>query len=144
MQRRRQLQSGAAMKEIQAYGPADGAQQLLHAVYGMLGGLSAQGAQAGSAIAGVGSNFGNTAANINGQMGNAINSGAQNIGNLQLANGQNQANMYGQIGGALGKFGSSFMPMPPTDELPQAPGGSRKASSPPAKGRADSPPTSKP
>jgi hypothetical protein len=32
-------------------------------------------------------------------MGNAINSGAQNIGNLQLANGQNQSNMYGSIGG---------------------------------------------
>jgi hypothetical protein len=45
-------------------------------------------------------------------MGQAINSGAQNIGNLQLANGQNQANMYGQIGSALGQFGSSFMPTP--------------------------------
>jgi hypothetical protein len=107
-----ELQSGEAMKALQGYGQQTALNNYFMPYMGMLGGLSAQGAQAGSAIAGVGSNFGNTAANINSQMGSAINSGAQNIGNLQLANGQNQANLYGQIGGALGKFGSSFMPIP--------------------------------
>jgi hypothetical protein len=61
---------------------------------GMLGGLSAQGAQAGSALPGL-DRTSATPLRASTQMGNAINSGAQNIGNLQLANGQNRANMYG-------------------------------------------------
>jgi hypothetical protein len=63
------LQSGAAMKALQNYGQQTALNNYFMPYMGMLGGLSAQGAQAGSAIAGVGSNFGNTAANINGQMG---------------------------------------------------------------------------
>lgn len=117
------LQSGAAMKGINDYAQQTALQNYFMPYMGMLGGLSAQGAQAGAAVAGVGSTFGNTAAGINSNygnsasainagMGNAINAGAQNIGNLQLANGQNQANMWGNIGGALGGLASSFIPVP--------------------------------
>jgi hypothetical protein len=93
------------MKGINDYAPADRAQQLFHALHGPgLGGQQAVGASPPvRRLPASGQNFGNTAANINNSMGNAINSGAQNIGNLQLANGQNQANMWGSIGGALGR-----------------------------------------
>lgn len=98
------LQSGAAMQAIQNFGQHTALDNYFMPFMGLLGGQQAVGAQAGSAVAGVGSNFGNTAAQINGQMGNAINNGAQNIGNLQLAAGQNRANMFGSIGGAIGNF----------------------------------------
>jgi hypothetical protein len=99
------------MKALQNYGQQTALNNYFMPYMGLLGG-QAVGSAGRSGVAGVGSNFGNTAANINAGMGQAINSGAQNIGNLQLANGQNRANMYGQIGSALGQFGSSFMPTP--------------------------------
>jgi hypothetical protein len=106
------LQSGAAMKGISNYAQQTALQNYFLPYMNMVGGVSSQGLNAGSAIAGVGQNAANTAASINSNMGSSINAGAQNIGNLQLANGQNQANMWGRIGGALGSFGSSFFPTP--------------------------------
>jgi hypothetical protein len=115
------LDSGAAAKALQTYGQQTALNNYFMPYMQLLGGQQAVGAQAGSSVAGVGSSFGNTAANINSNlgsqsaainagMGSAINSGAQNIGNLQLANGQNQANMFGQIGGALGQFAGAAFP----------------------------------
>jgi hypothetical protein len=75
---------------------------------GLLSGQQNVGAQAGSAVAGVGSSFGNTAANINAGMGNAIGNGADALSNAALLRGQNSANMWGSVGNALGGLASSF------------------------------------
>jgi hypothetical protein len=115
------LQSGGAMKAI-----SDRAQQIALQDYfmpymQMVNGVSAQGAQAGAAVAGVGSSFGNTAAGINnnlansssainGQMGGAIQNGANGLSNAAIANGAANAGMWSNIGGALGTLGSSFFP----------------------------------
>jgi hypothetical protein len=104
------LQSGEAMKGIQGFGQQTALNNYFMPYLGLLGGQQAVGAGAGSSIAGVGQNFGNTAAAINGQMGNAIQGGADAAANAALIRGQNNANMIGSIGSALGSFGSSFFP----------------------------------
>lgn len=99
------LQSGAAMKGIQ--------QSALNNYFlpylGLLNGQQAMGAQSASAIAGVGSNFGNTAANINSQMGSAIQNGADGASNAALARGYAGAQLGAGIAGGLGSIASSFM-----------------------------------
>jgi hypothetical protein len=104
------LQSGEAMKGIQGYGQQTALNNYFMPYMGLLGGQQAVGAGAGSSIAGVGQNFGNTAAAINGQMGNAIQGGADAAANAALIRGQNSANMIGSIGSSLGGFASSFFP----------------------------------
>lgn len=104
------LQSGAAMKAMSDYGQQTALNNYFMPYMGLLGGQQAMGAGMASSVMGVGSSFGNTAAGINNSMGNAIGSGAANIGNLQLANGQNSANMWNQVGSGLGGFASSFFP----------------------------------
>lgn len=103
------LQSGAAMKALQDYGQHTALQNYFMPYMGLLGGQQAVGAQAGSAIAGVGSNFGNTAANINGQMGGAIQNGADALSNAALVRGANTANMWGGVGSAIGNVASSYI-----------------------------------
>lgn len=114
-----QLQSGAAMKAISDRSQDIALNNFFMPYVGLLGNQQAVGAGAASSIAGVGSSFANNAAGINaglangitginGAMGGAIANGANNAGNLALANGQNSANMWNQVGGALGGFASSF------------------------------------
>lgn len=104
------LQSGAAMKALQDYGQQTAIQNYFMPYMGLLGGQQAVGAGAASSIAGVGTNFGNTAANINAGMGANIQSGANAASNAALLKGQANANMWSGIGSALGGLGSSFMP----------------------------------
>jgi hypothetical protein len=103
-----QLQSGAAMKAIPAYLQQQALNNYFMPYMGLLGGQQSTGAQAGSAIAGVGSAFGNTASGIYNGMGNAIQGGADSASNTALLRGQNNSNMWNGIGSALGTFGSSF------------------------------------
>lgn len=110
---RGQLQSGAALKALQDYGQQTALNNYFMPYMGLLGGQQSVGAGAASSVAGVGQNFGNTAAAINGQMGGAIQNGADATANAALLRGQAQANMYGQIGGALGGLASSFFPTAP-------------------------------
>jgi hypothetical protein len=105
-----QLQSGAALKGLQNYGQQTALNNYFLPYLGLLGGQQATGAQAGSAIAGVGSNFGNTVANIYGQQGNAIQSGANAASNAALLRGQANNNMWSGIASGLGTFASSFAP----------------------------------
>jgi hypothetical protein len=107
---RGQLQSGAALKALQGYGQQTALQNYFMPYLSLLGGQQSTGAQAGSAVAGVGSNFGNTAAGIYGGMANAIQGGANAASNAALLRGQNNVNMWSSIGGALGGLGSSFFP----------------------------------
>jgi hypothetical protein len=102
------VQSGAAMKGISNYAQDTALNRYFMPYMGLLGGQQNVGAQAGSAVAGVGSSFGNTAANINANMGNAIGNGADALSNAALIRGQNGASMWGSIGSALGNLGSSF------------------------------------
>ncbi len=104
------LQSGAAMKALQDYGQNTALNNYFMPYMGLLGGQQSVGAGAASSIAGVGANFGNTAANINAGMGANIQSGANSASNSALLNGQANANMWGSIGGALGTAASSFVP----------------------------------
>lgn len=104
------LQSGAAMKGINDYAQQTALNNYFMPYMGLLGGQQSVGAGAASSIAGVGQNFGNAAAAINGQMGNALQGGADAAGNAALLRGQNNANMYGSIGSALGGLASSFFP----------------------------------
>jgi hypothetical protein len=105
-----QLQSGAALKGLQNYGQQTALNNYFLPYLGLLGGQQATGAQAGSAIAGVGSNFGNTVSNIYGQQSNAIQSGANAASNAALLKGQANANLWSGVGGALGGLASSFVP----------------------------------
>jgi hypothetical protein len=105
-----QLQSGAALKGLQNYGQQTALNNYFLPYLGLLGGQQATGAQAGSAIAGVGSNFGNTVSNIYGQQGNAIQSGANAASNAALLKGQANSNMWSGIASGLGTFASSFSP----------------------------------
>lgn len=102
------LQSGAAMKALQSYGQNTALQNYFMPYLSLLGGQQSTGAQAGAAVAGVGSNFGNTAAGINGQMGNAIQNGADARSNAALVGGANSANIFSGVGNALGNIGSSY------------------------------------
>jgi hypothetical protein len=107
---RGQIQSGAAMKALQNYGQNTALNNYFLPYMGLLQGQQATGAQSGAAIAGVGSNFGNTVSNIYGQQGNAIQNGADATSNAALLRGQANANMWNSIGGALAGFASSFFP----------------------------------
>jgi hypothetical protein len=102
------VQSGAAMKGISNYAQDTALNRYFMPYMGLLSGQQNVGAQAGSAVAGVGSSFGNTAANINAGMGNAIGNGADALSNAALLRGQNSANMWGSVGNALGGLASSF------------------------------------
>jgi hypothetical protein len=126
------LNSGAAMKAISNYGQQTALNNYFMPYMSLLGGQQATGAQAGSAVAGVGSNFANTAANIMGNqaagaaninqnlgnattginagMGSAIGSGANAAAQHAYNNGAANAGMWGSIGGALGNFAGSFLP----------------------------------
>lgn len=105
-----QLQSGAAMKAMQGYGQQTALNNYFMPYMSMLNGQQAMGAQAGAAIGGVGSNFGNTAANIYGGMQNAIGNGADATSNAALLRGQANAQLGTSIGSALGGLASSFFP----------------------------------
>jgi hypothetical protein len=96
------LQSGAALQALQQRGQDIALQQYFPMYTGMLGQQQAVGAGAASSIAGVGQNFANSAANINGQMGNAIGNNAYNQGNLALQQGNVNANMWNQLGSSFG------------------------------------------
>lgn len=102
------FQSGAALKALQNYGQNTALNNYFMPYLGLLQGQQATGAQSGSAIAGVGSNFGNTVSSIYGQQGNAIQSGADATSNAALLRGQANAGLGNSIGSALGTFGSSF------------------------------------
>lgn len=104
------LQSGAAMKAMQGYGQQTALNNYFLPYMGLLSGQQAIGAGAASSIAGVGQNFGNTAANINGQMGQALQGGADATSNAALLRGQANAGMWSQIGSSLGSLASSFVP----------------------------------
>jgi hypothetical protein len=106
------LQSGAAMKGINDYAQNTALNNYFMPYMGLLSGQQSIGAGAASSIAGVGQNFGNTAANINAGMGANIQSGADAASNAALLRGQANANMWGSVGGALGGLASSFFPTP--------------------------------
>jgi hypothetical protein len=105
-----QLQSGAAMKALQSFGQNTALNNYFMPYMGLLGGQQATGAGAASSIAGVGANFGNTAANINAGMGQNIQSGANSASNAALLRGQATSNMWSGVGSALGGLASSFAP----------------------------------
>jgi hypothetical protein len=105
---RGQLQSGAALKGLQDYGQKTALNNYFLPYLGLLGGQQATGVGAASSIAGVGANFGNTAANINAGMGQNIQSGANAASNAALLKGQANANMWSGIASGIGNFASSF------------------------------------
>jgi hypothetical protein len=102
------LQSGATLKGLQNYGQNTALNNYFLPYMGLLQGQQATGAQSGAAIAGVGSNFGNTVSSIYGGQQNAIGNGANALSNAALLRGQANAKMGNTIGSALGTFGSSF------------------------------------
>jgi len=113
------LQSGAAMKELQDRASDIAIQGYFMPYMGLLGGQQATGAQAAAATAGVGSSFGNTAANINAGlasgsagtmagMGGALQAGGNAASNAAIIGGLANAGMYSGIGSALGQFGSTL------------------------------------
>jgi hypothetical protein len=104
-----QLQSGAAMKAVPSYLQQQALSNYFMPYMGLLGQQQSTGAQAGSAIAGVGSNFGNTAASLYGNMGNALQGGADAASNSALLRGQNTANMYNNLGSSFGQAAGMFM-----------------------------------
>lgn len=117
------LQSGAALKALQDRAADVALQGYFMPYMGMLGGQQALGAQAASSIAGVGSNFTNSAANINnaygsnsaaisGNMGNALQSGANATSNAAIAAGMANANLWSGVGSTLGNLASSFINPP--------------------------------
>jgi len=128
-----QLQSGAAAKGIADYVINMSQQMAAFPYLNYLTGQQAMGAQSASALAGVGSNFGGTAAgmgqgyansvgNINAGMGGAIQSGANSASNAAIVNGIANANMWSGVGNALGKLGSSLI-KPSSSGVPYVPYG---------------------
>jgi hypothetical protein len=107
------LQSGATLKALQNYGQNTALNNYFMPYLGLLQGQQATGAQSGAAIAGVGSNFGNTVSNIYGQQAGAIQNGADAASNAALLRGQANAGLGNTIGSALGGLASSFFqPIP--------------------------------
>jgi hypothetical protein len=117
------LSSGPAMKGISDYIQNMALQNYFFPYMNYLSGQQAMGAQAGSAIAGVGSSYGNTVnglgqnysnavTGINSGIGNALSQGALNIGNANAnqaaIGGLAGANIGSAIGSGLGSLGSSF------------------------------------
>jgi hypothetical protein len=103
------LLSGAAMKGIQSYGQNTALNNYFLPYVGLLQGQQATGAQSGAAIAGVGSNFGNTVSSIYGGQQNAIGNGADAQSNAALLKGQANSGLYNTIGSSLGNLASSFI-----------------------------------
>jgi hypothetical protein len=106
------LQSGATLKGLQNYGQSTALNNYFLPYMGLLQGQQATGAQSGAAIAGVGSNFGNTVSSIYGGQQNAVQSGANALSNAALLKGQANAGMWNTIGSSLGGLASSFLPNP--------------------------------
>lgn len=117
------VNSGAAGKAFQDRGSQIALQNYFFPYMNYLSGQQAMGAQAASAIAGVGSSFGNTmnglgqnysnaVQGINQNAANAIGQGALNIGNANANNaaihGYANAQLGNTIGTQLGNLGSSF------------------------------------
>lgn len=120
-----ELQSGAAAKAIQDRAGQIALQDYFMPYMNYLSGQQAMGAQAASAVAGVGSSYGNTVnglgqnysnavTGINGSMANALGQGAINIGNANanqaIIGGLANAGLGSAIGSGLGQIASSFMP----------------------------------
>jgi hypothetical protein len=95
------LNSGAAQKAILKYGQ-DYASNEYGNRFNQLAQQQGVGLSAGNALAGVGTNFANSASNQN----NAL---ASVQANAALANGQATANIYGTAANALGQIGGSFI-----------------------------------
>ncbi len=119
-----QVQSGAAAKALQSYGQNTALQSYFFPYMNYLTGQQAMGAQAASALNGVGSSYGsavgaagqnyaNAAGNINSNMGNALSQGALNIGNANANNaaigGLANANLWNTVGSQVGNVASSFV-----------------------------------
>lgn len=104
------LQSGAAEKAISDRAEDIALNNFFMPYLGLLGNQQAVGAGAGAAVAGVGTSFGNTAANINAGMGSSIGAGANAAAQNAYNHGAANAGMYGTIGSALGGLASSFFP----------------------------------
>jgi hypothetical protein len=108
---RGELKSGDAMKALQSYGQNTALNNYFMPYLSLLQGQQATGAQSGAAVAGVGSNFGNTVSNVFGGMQNAVGNGADAISNAALLRGQANAGLGNSIGSALGNFaGTIFNP----------------------------------
>jgi hypothetical protein len=107
-----QVQSGAAAKALQSFGQNTALQNFFMPYMNMVNGVSQQGLGAASSIAGVGTSFGNTAANINGQIGGAYQNSADAAANAAIARGYGQAQMWNTVGNQIGNVASSFVPRP--------------------------------
>lgn len=112
------LDSGDMVKSAIDYN-RDMGQQYFGNYMGLLGQQQGLGIGAASAIAGQGSQYAANMAGSNSSIGNALANGAISNGNLALAMGGNQANMYGQIAGGIGNaVGQIWKPSsytPPAD-----------------------------
>jgi hypothetical protein len=95
------LNSGAAQKAALKYGQ-DYASNEYGNRFNQLAQQQGVGLSAGNALAGVGTNFANSASNQN-------NSLATVQANAALASGQSTANVYGTAANALGQIGGSFI-----------------------------------
>jgi hypothetical protein len=104
------LDSGAAMKALRDYAQNTAQSNYFMPYMGLLGGQQAVGAQAGSSVAGVGQNFGSTAANIYGGMGNTLQNGANGAAEAAATRGLAGANLGYGIANGLGQLASSFVP----------------------------------
>jgi hypothetical protein len=98
------LESGAALKALSDRSQDIALNNYFMPYMGLLGGQQAVGAGAASSIAGVGTNFGNTAAGINSQMGANIQNGANAASNAALLRGQANSNMWNTIGSSFGNI----------------------------------------
>jgi hypothetical protein len=98
------------MKALQNYGQSTALNNYFLPYMGLLQGQQATGAQSGAAIAGVGSNFGNTVSNIYGQQGNAIQNGADATVQRRAASRPGQREYVEHHRRALGGLASSFFP----------------------------------
>jgi hypothetical protein len=103
------LLSGATLKGLQNYGQQTALNNYFMPYLSQLGGQQAIGAQSGAAVAGVGSNFGNTVSSIYGGQQNAIQGGADAASNAALLRGQANSTLANGIGSGLGTLASSFM-----------------------------------
>ena len=100
------LQSGAALKALQTYGQ-NTATDFFKDYLGLLANQQGVGLSGASAVAGVGQNYVNSVSANNNNAGSAA-------ANAYLAQGNANANLYGNIAGAIGgvanAFGSSYRP----------------------------------
>ncbi len=94
------LESGAALKSLQSYGQNTG-KAFFKDYLGLLDNQQRLGLSGASALAGVSQNFANATSANNNNAGSAA-------ANAQLISGQSTANMWSQIGGAVGQFAGGF------------------------------------